>query len=847
MRLQFARQFLMQTLYSQLHSIFDSNADHVFFDIKRGLRRERFNGAAITRYTDSFSGFLASKGFKSGDAYLLWGPNCPEWVIAYLAGIRSGFCTVPIDVRSNWNTAQGYIHKTKPKFAIISRFLLPFYQSQLPVFVLEDIASYAASEKTKPQPADPVEIVFTSGSSGTPKGVIITQDNIRSQMDQVLDLLPKLPKYETVSILPLSHMYEQMYGLFLPIFAVGTVHYLPRVNPLTIRKELKRSSATYLLAVPQMLRVMYENILNNARTQGKDTAFSKLIKISGSLPKPIQRRIFRQIHEQFGGMLDVIATGSAPLEPKLAKFWEHMGFRILEGYGASETSGMATILPWQNRKFGTVGKPSKHAQLKLDKEHQILIKGPIVSPGYFDEAGKTQESFRDGWYYTGDIGSFDDDGFLKITGRISSRIVLNDGTKVYPEDIERLLNDQPEILDSCITEVKNGDHVIVHAWVLGQNLNTSKLFKVIERTNQNLESKQQISSFEVWPQPDFPRLRSRKVDRQAVLAYTSTKQNARIHDDAQNQQANTNDLYAILKVISGKKTVTKSMTLGSDLGLDSLRRINLAAIVEQQIGVELHEFGITAQTTVSQLEEMLHSKSPHDSKHTTEAILHHWRFHRFFSKLRPTLQHLCVFPFHSFYVTLAINDFDKNMLSKLTEPTLLLVNHPGMFDIISILRCLPAHVRSKLALPVTEERWEDGNKGISTLIDLLFAGFPIGQKGAWMGMGLEAIGELVDKGHSILLTPEGKMQREGKQNPFLPGLGYLIKELKIPVLMCKINADQYRTIWPAPAPGKLATDSSYYLPKAKGTVELTIAYATIDSNLNSDELTKSVEKQFSYL
>jgi long-chain acyl-CoA synthetase len=834
----------MQTLYNQLETIFKTNPTHIFFDIKRGLRRQRYSGLTIIEQVNSFSNYLSSQGFKPGDSYLLWGPNCPEWVIAYIAGIRNGLCSIPVDVRSNWSTAEAYILKTKPKFAIVSRFLLPFFKSELPVFVLEDITSFTTNTICKPQPTDPVEIVFTSGSSGTPKGVMITQENVLSQMDQVMDLLPNLSKFETVSILPLSHMYEQMYGLFLPVFAVGTVHYLPRVNPLTIKKELKRSSATYLLAVPQMLRVMYENILRNARSQGKDKLFSKLISIAGLLPKPVQRRLFHRVHEQFGGMLDVITTGSAPLEPKLAKYWENMGFRILEGYGASETSGMVTILPWRNRKFGTVGKTSKLAQVKLDTDGQILAKGPIVSPGYYEEVAKTKASFRDGWYYTGDVGSFDKDGFLTITGRISSRIILSDGTKVYPEDIERMLNDQSEILDSCIVEVSNGDHISIHAWVLGRDLNYSQLSQIIKRVNQKLESKQQISSFEVWSQADFPRLRSRKVDRQAVRGFTSNKQLSHDHQDI---HANTNDLYSILEALSGKKKVVKSMTLGSDLGLDSLRRINLAAIVEQQIGVELHEFGITAQTTVAQLEEMLHSTPPHESKHTTEVILHHWRFNHLATKIRPLIQQLFMFPWHTHFVKLKLDSTQKHLLSQVSQPTLILVNHPGMFDMVSILRLIPYGLRSRLAIPVTEERWEDGNKSISTLIDLFLGGFPIGQKGAWMGAGLEAIGELVDQGYSVLLAPEGKMQREGKQNPFMPGLGYLIKELSIPVLMCKISAAQYRSIWPAPAPGKYATDSSYYFPQNPGTVEVRCAYATIDPNFGSDELTKSVEKQFTSL
>lgn len=837
----------MKTLHGILNQRLEKYRNRLLFTAKRGLRRKHWTGADIIEGRTRVAALFRNRGFTPGDTYMIWGQNSPEWVLTLLAGLENGYVAVPADARSQWSTVEGYVRKTKPKFAVVSVLLKPFFKADIPVFTLEDIVGVARAEsvgKTKAPKTLPenIEIVFTSGSSGTPKGVVLTQKNLIAQLDQVQEMLPPLNRFETVSILPLSHAYEQIYGLFLPILAGGTVHYLERFNPLTLRRELKRSHATYLLSVPQMLRLMYDGILRNVEAKGSLRAFTTLLKIARHLPMPMRRVLFNEVHAQFGGNIRFMASGSAPLEPKLANVWEAMGFEIIEGYGATETTGMVTAMSWKRRKFGTVGKPARFAEVKLGKDNEILVKGPIVSPGYFEDEKKTKEAFDGAWYKTEDIGSYDEEGLLKITGRISTRIILSDGTKVYPEDIERLLNDQPEVKDSCITESGTRGEAVVHAWIVPQNANVKDVGNIIRRVNELLESKQQILSFDVWPNPDFPRLRSRKVDRNAVKSYTNMvrKDSGKLGTTHEVMA----DLDTILISLSGKKTVAGKERLGDDLRLDSLRRIQLAAMVEQYLGVQINEFNLSAQTTVDELRDSIRNGgSAGGEGHSWDEIVNHWRFNPAISVLRTAVLKGIIFPLHARVVKVSVDD-KENILKSLKGPALLVFNHPGLFDLFCTMRIIPGNVLKKSAVAATEDRWEDGNTAIRTLIDFTICGYPIGRKGPWMVAGLEATGELVDRGYSILFAPEGEMQREGKLQPFLPGLGYLAKELDIPAYMFKLDTKEWQEIWPPPAPGEAATDSRYYFPRKRGCVTLKVSRAEVDASLSSDNLTRSLERQF---
>lgn len=831
-----------QNLSDYLEKYFFANKNKTLFQIKRGFLRKRWTYEQSLEEIYKLNAFWHSKNIKKGDTILLWAPNMPEWSLVFLSSLWSGITFIPADPRSHFETVEHYIKQMNPKVLIVSKFLKPFVETKTSkTLILEEIFEGLEGKKgsTATSLDDIAEIVYTSGSSGDPKGVILTQKNIYSQIEQSLKILPTLNRYETVSVLPLSHIFEQIYGLLLPICKGGTINYIERVNPLTIRKELKLTRSTYLILVPQILRLFYERIENQAKERNKYSLFQNLTKVSPLLPMGLRKVIFRQVHQGFGGNLNFIGCGSAPLEPKLAKMWEALGFYIIEGYGATETTGMVSALPINNRKFGTVGRKGINCEVQLSDEGEILVRGDIISPGYFQNEEKTNETYKDGWYYTGDTGRLDRRGFLTITGRISSRIVLNDGTKVYPEDIERKLNNHSEIKDSCVVEKIIKGEAVVHAWLLVKEKNTN-LETVIREVNHSLESKQQILSWDTWPNEDFPRLNNLKVDRREVakLTQSHTKQELNVK-----QEVDLSNIDSLLKSLSGKAKISDEDTLGGELKFDSLRRIQLAALIEQYYGVQINELELTSDITISKFKDLVKHGTKSQSGFTAEDFLSRKTLSREAEVLRRLVQEV-FFVLHNVFAPAIVVE-GKEILQSIKQPSLLIFNHIGMFDFISVAKILPSKILNKTSIAVTSDRWEDGNTFVARLIELTLYGYPIAHTGPWLIAGLDITSEMVDRGYSIIYAPEGRMQRENQQQPFLPGLGLIVKEMQLPIYMFKLS-ENYRNIWPPPPPEKGALTKEYFVPRKRERVIIKVAKADIPESFDGSyqELTEYIEQQY---
>lgn len=844
-----------QPLYKILENKLLKNPDKVVFQIRRGFAYSCWTGQQVVADSLKLGAYLQSRGVRSGDKILIWAPNMPEWSILFLTCLHLDLVAVPVDVRSKWETVENYIRQTDPKMLFASRFTKTFIEDcNIAQVSLEDIfATELPTISEMPALPDyvrktaPVAILFTSGSTGNPKGVIITEDNILSQLAQTDLILPPIKRYETVSILPLSHAYELLYGLIVPLFKEGRVTYLERVNPLTIKKALRRNKATYLMVVPQFLRILFEGITIEVKNNGSIGTFNALIAVSRYFPMATRKVIFRRVHTAFGGNLEFIGCGSAPLEPKLAKNWEAMGFTVIEGYGATETTALASALNWKKRKFGTVGRPPVNTKIKISEGHEILISGETVTPGYYKNDEKNSESFTDGWYRTGDTGHYDLDGNLIITGRISTRIVMTDGTKVYPEDIERKLNNNQEIKDSCVVGKITGEDVSVHAFILASEIkDILELGKLIEKTNLSLEFKQQITSYALWHEKDFPRLRTLKVDRDSVKKYLADKGNCEKNETKGNTGAsavNFHTIEGLLRMVAKTQTISRKDRLESNLGLDSLRRIQLAALLEDNLGVEVNELNLTPTVTVNDLINMVNSSKKNQAVYSVDSILEHWRFNSFTKNFRMLIQKYLIFPFHARKIDIKIT-FGKEALENFPKQSIIIFNHIGMFELITVMRLLPKEILRSSILPATHQIWSEGGLILRSLIDLCISAYPFVQRGEGLSTSFEATGELAHKGYSILFAPEGRMQKEKEIQDFKEGLGLLAKELRLPVVMFRIG-DEYRDVWPAPPPEIDGIHALRYIfPKKASVVGVKIKLAVVNHSLSYEDLTKDIQRQF---
>ncbi len=820
----------MQNLGEFLKEYSLKHQDRVAFEIKRGLRTQRFTFADVYSLARKTATFLSQKGLKKGDKVAIWAPNMPEYAILYFGCWILGVVAVPIDVRTTQETLKIFLTKAKCKLGFKSKFVLGQYDRLVYHTVyLEDLVDLVKDLPNIPnlpniKPDDLAEIAFTSGTTGTPKGVMLTHGNYLSDVESLTKAFPFKKEYRALSLLPLSHAFEQVVD-FLVAFKSGIkVAYLERTNRLTILKAMKKGHITSVALVPQALKLLMTGIEQKVEEQGKQKVWKLLNILSTSLPIWARGLLFHQVLQKFGGSLKFFGSGSAPLNPKLAKKWENLGIEVFEGYGASETTAVLTINTPKAKKIGSVGKVLPGMEVRINPDtHEIEAKGPNISPGYFEDEEKTKAAFYGGWYKTGDVGELDKDGFLYITGRVAFRIVLPNGQKVYPEDLEKKLNTHPLVVESCIVGVKREEGEVVHAAIITKS--PEKLDTIIREVNEILASHEQILEWSLWKGEDFPRTPILKIDRRKVAEMVEGKYSGQKKIEIKTGDLLTSLISKITKIQAVK--VKESSTLGTDLKMDSLGRVELLSVVEQEFAVAVSETAVNAQTTVGLLRKMIKT-----SPATAEEIpINETNYSPFLYKLRLILQNILIFPLHALFVPMKVSG--KENLEELKKPTIFYFNHIGIMDGLCVLRVLPDNIRRKLVIAVVADLWKDYRKN---WVEVLGAGFPFDKKEK-IKASLELTGEFLDKGFSLLIAPEGELEKDGKTLQFKPGAGFLAVEMQVPVVPIKIDPS-YREIFP-PMEGKFVEN----IPKKRKRIWIKIGKPIeFKKGTDYDQATKKMQE-----
>jgi long-chain acyl-CoA synthetase len=562
---------------------------------------------------------------------------------------------------------------------------------------------------------------------------------------------------------------------------------------------LRKNKITSVALVPQVLQLLINGIENEVQKEHKQKIWTFLNNLSSNLPFFVRRLLFRSVLNKIGPNLLFFGCGSAPLNLKLAQKWENLGIEIFEGYGATETTAVLTINTPKAKKLGSVGKALPGIKLRIDTDvrsqptpdvkrvrtsgydGEVLAKGPNISPGYFEDEEKTEAAFKNDWYHTGDVGELDSDGFLYITGRVAFRIVLLNGQKVYPEDIEKKLNAHPLVAESCVVGVKKEEGEVVHAVVITKY--PKDLSKIIKDTNQNLASHEQIMEVSLWQKEDFPRTPILKIDRKRIAETLRgvgvTKEPVKI--DVYDKVINL--ISQVAKIASTE--IKENSTLATDLKLDSLQRVELLSLIEQDFAVAIPEASINPQTTVEILRRLI-QESPTESP---EIPINQWNYNPMFAKIRTILQNVFAFPIHSLFVPLKV--IGEENLRNIKLPAIFYFNHIGIMDGLCVLRMLPKTVREKLVIAVNADIWQDYRKN---WVQFLGGGFPFDKKKR-IKASLELTGEFLDKGFSVLLAPEGTFSKDGRLMEFKPGIGFMAVEMQVGVVPIKIDT-KYREIFP---------------------------------------------------
>jgi long-chain acyl-CoA synthetase len=495
---------------------------------------------------------LRAAGLHPGDRLLTWSPSTPQLPAVYWGAMRAGLIVVPLDLRmapavlqriadraATGVVAIGTGHDGPDPVANGIGHLTQLTLDALTADVEAGDPAFpggweaqldAWPRRTR---GDLFEAVYTSGTTSQPKGVMLTHGNILSTLAVCRVLLPPRP-HRVVSLLPLSHLFEQAPVLFYGTMIGADVLYVRSRNPRVVFESLREHRVTTMVVTPQLLEIFWAAIRREVDRQGRRATFDRARRVARHVPYRLRRLMFRSLHRQLGGSLRLFVSAGAYLPPELQSDWEDLGIVVLQGYGATEC-GPASANTETDHPKGTVGRTLSPARLRLSEaDNEILVAGPAVSAGYWRDEAATAAAFdADGWYRTGDIGRFDEHGRLVLSGRKKNIIVLSNGLNVYPEDIESALQDhglsQAVVLETAPGRIEAivlppGSQPIISASpaaaaAAGDGSSAAvraEVDEIVKATNRELGVHQRIDAWRLWPHPDFPRTHTLKIRRDAV-------------------------------------------------------------------------------------------------------------------------------------------------------------------------------------------------------------------------------------------------------------------------------------------------------------------------------------------
>lgn len=516
----------MEPLGSLLQQVCRQHGPEPALSYQPRYRTEVWTYDRLWQESEAVACWLSEHGVGKGDRVALWAHNSPWWVASFFGAMRLGAIVVPLDVRSSPEFVERVVTQSDPKLALLSQLTRDSWNRDTPTFLVEDFET-VPEKKTglgpiDVCPKDVAELVFTSGTTGEPKGVILTHQNITSNARGAHQVIPDLPYFRLLSILPLSHMFEQTIGLILPLLRGASIFYPPSRQSTILFRAFQQQSITTVLAVPQALQLFMDAIEREVKKQGQEERWNRLLAIAARLPLESRRFLFRNVHRRLGGEFKFFVSGGAPIDPDLVTKWGLLGIRVLQGYGATETAPVVTATGFDDHDPRTVGKAVPGVQLRIAPDGEVLVKGPNVSPGYWNNPEATAEVFQDGWYRTGDLGYFDSRGDLNLRGRKKNMIVLPNGMNVYPEDIENALLEEPGLTDAVVIGRERDGDLELHAILLLQG--DADPEAIVKRTNKRLAAHQRLKGHTVWPEKDFPRTHTLKAKRDEMLRILAARE-----------------------------------------------------------------------------------------------------------------------------------------------------------------------------------------------------------------------------------------------------------------------------------------------------------------------------------
>ena len=767
---------------------------------RRGYRVQRWSYGEVLQNAYRFAHAIEARGIGRGAKVVIWGENCAEWIVAFFGCLLRGAIVVPIDKIAAPDFAARVAQQVDAKLCVGSA------QNTIPGvahFDLETLREQLVKVSDAPLVVagvgrdDIVQIVFTSGTTAEPRGVVITHGNILANLEPLEREIGNYLKYERVfhplrflNLLPLSHVFGQFLGIFLPQMLAATVLFQDTLNPTEVIRAIKTERVSVVVAVPRLMESVKEKLERDIEAAGKTDWFHRQFEAARDEKFVKRWWRFRRIHNQFGWKFWAFISGGAALDAETEEFWRRLSFVVIQGYGLTETTSLISL----NHPFHTgkrsIGKVMEGREMKLDENGEILVRGANVAAGYWQNHELKPVLGEDGWFRTGDLGALDAEGNLYFKGRKKNVIVTREGMNIYPEDLEAVLRQQPEVRDCVVVGLEQGGNAEPIAALLLRN--AADEAEVVARANQHLAEFQRIRRWVTWPEEDFPRTPTQKpkigVIQQAIKEKFSS---AAAVAPAQG------GLGDLISRITGRSTgvLDPDAKLEGDLNLSSMDRVELMSALEDRYQVDLSEANFAQVSTVADLERMLHQP-----QRAQQSGYHYPRWAQRWpvTWIRNFFYYLLSLP--ATLIMAHPKIVGRENLEGVEGPVLITCNHITYIDVGFVLIAMPARIRNRLAVGMLGERlWGMWRPPASMnvlarwwqqagyyLVVALFNVFPLPQQSG-VRESFAFAGESVDRGYSVVVFPEGRRTPDGKPSPFRSGVGLLAQRLGIPVVSLRID------------------------------------------------------------
>jgi long-chain acyl-CoA synthetase len=768
----------------------------------------------VERRSAALAERLWAAGVRKGDRVALGGRNHPDWGIAWFGIIRCGAAAVPIDKDYAALPLTTVLIKSQAKLAIFDEHVVALDECPCPRWDLHAMTRLPHPDQPDPRAPeveisdrDLASVLYTSGTTGDPKGVMLTHENFAALIAALAPLFPLGHDDRVLSVLPLHHTFEFTCGMLLPLSRGARVIYLDEIEGDRMIEGLALGQATALIGVPALWELIERKILTEVRDRGKlaERMFEFTLELNRNIGRTLGmdlgRVLFGPVHTKLGGNLRYLVSGAASLPKDVHETFQGLGLHLAEGYGLTEAAPVLTLAKGSPRnKGGNVGKAIPGVEIRIDAANdegvgEVLARGPNVMVGYEGDVGATEKVLEDGWLRTGDIGKLDDKGRLKIVGRSKEVILSGSGENVYPDDVEVLLGLPRFIKELSIVGLPDKDKPgAERVGVLAvPDYEGDDVERIERRREAEAELRKAIAELPRAMRPtvihfsdaELPRTATRKVMRKQVRAMLLNLREAADAIAAAKavgaHEAQSSVVRTAIAAIT-KKPVAEILPhhdIVTDLGFDSLMVIELASTLEAA-APRLVGRDLSALRTVAELEQALHDagvKPPEPSK--TRQIdkddddFYVPEFIRDPAKAALTVGQL------SFY--------DRFMRVKVrgkaniphNRPTLVVANHASHLDMGLAKYALGSYGQNIVALAATDYFFK--NKWMRAYFEN-FTNMAALDRRSGLRKALEQAGDHLSRGQTVLLFPEGTRTPDGQMREFMPLIGHLALSFQIDIL-----------------------------------------------------------------